>query len=192
MSMLFSANVTTFVLRFRLKYQSQASGDTVRVAQDDSFQWKYVKAAFLDWQIWVNIWVYWGIVAPLYGISLFLPTIIRGLGYTSSTAQLLTVPIYITASILAVAVAYCSDRLGKRSPFILVCLGIVRATRTQISPMWLVQFADFVKLLLILDGGWIHHVHCNFDIRSHLRWRLHCGLCIISSFPRQYHVAIQQ
>ncbi|KAF1999008.1 MFS general substrate transporter [Amniculicola lignicola CBS 123094] len=95
------------------------------LAQDDTFQWKYVKAAFMDWQIWMNIWVYWGIVAPLYGISLFLPTIIRGLGYTSSTAQLLTVPIYITASILAVAVAWISDRFGKRYPFILVCLCIM-------------------------------------------------------------------
>ncbi|KAF2714447.1 MFS general substrate transporter [Pleomassaria siparia CBS 279.74] len=107
---------------YRLKYQGHQSGDEVKVAQDDTFQWKYVKAAFLDWQIWTNIWVYWGIVAPLYGISLFLPTIIRSLGYTSSTAQLLTVPIYITASVLAVAVAWFSDQYGKRSPFILVCL----------------------------------------------------------------------
>jgi MFS family permease len=66
-----------------------------------------------------------GIVCPLYGISLFLPSIIRGLGYTSSTAQLLTVPIYITASVLAVAVAWYSDRVGKRYPFILVCMCIM-------------------------------------------------------------------
>lgn len=110
---------------YRLKYQGQQKNDTVRVAQDDSFQWKYVKAAFLDWQIYFNILVYWGIVAPLYGISLFLPTIIRGLGYSSATAQLLTVPIYITASVLAVVTAWVSDRYGKRSPFILVCLGIM-------------------------------------------------------------------
>jgi MFS family permease len=64
-------------------------------------------------------------VCPLYGISLFLPSIIRGLGYTSSTAQLLTVPIYITASVLAVAVAWYSDRVGKRYPFVLVCLCIM-------------------------------------------------------------------
>jgi MFS family permease len=32
------------------------------------------------------------------------------------------VPIYITASVLAVAVAWFSDRYGKRFPFILVCL----------------------------------------------------------------------
>lgn len=65
------------------------------------------------------------IVCPLYGISLFLPTIIRNLGYTSSTAQLLTVPIYITAAVLAVVVAWASDRIGRRSPFIVVCLCIM-------------------------------------------------------------------
>jgi len=65
------------------------------------------------------------IVCPLYGISLFLPTIIRNLGYSSSTAQLMTVPIYITAAILAVVVAWTSDRVGKRSPFIVTFLCIM-------------------------------------------------------------------
>ncbi|KAJ4397346.1 hypothetical protein N0V93_001571 [Gnomoniopsis smithogilvyi] len=107
---------------YRLKYQGQ-SGQ--RVAQAEEFQWKYVGQAFADWQIWINIFVYWGIVCPLYGISLFLPTIVKNLGYTSSTAQLLTVPIYVTAAILAVVFAYISDRVGKRSPFIIVFLCIM-------------------------------------------------------------------
>ena len=34
-------------------------------------------------------------------------------------------PIYITASVLAIAVAWWSDRVGKRYPFILVCLCIM-------------------------------------------------------------------
>ncbi|KAI8162580.1 putative transporter [Colletotrichum sp. SAR 10_70] len=115
---------------YRLKYQGQVQGKSdnrVQVAEADEFQWKYVWDAFTDWQIWINIFVYWGIVCPLYGISLFLPTIIRNLNYTSSTAQLMTVPIYITAAILAVVVAYLSDRLGKRSPFIVgfLCMMIV-------------------------------------------------------------------
>ncbi|KAH8904692.1 MFS general substrate transporter [Coniochaeta sp. PMI_546] len=106
---------------YRLKFQGQAEGKPggQRVAQAEEFKWKYVGQAFKDWQIWVNIFVYWGIVCPLYGISLFLPTIIKTLGYTSSTAQLMTVPIYITAAILAVVFAYISDKVGKRSPFIL-------------------------------------------------------------------------
>ncbi|KAJ0323063.1 hypothetical protein COL5a_008511 [Colletotrichum fioriniae] len=115
---------------FRLKYQGQVQGkqeNRVQVAEAEEFKWKYVVDAFTDWQIWINIFVYWGIVCPLYGISLFLPTIIRNLNYTSSTAQLMTVPIYITAAILAVIVAYISDRVGKRSPFIVgfLCMMIV-------------------------------------------------------------------
>ncbi|CAI6092922.1 unnamed protein product [Clonostachys chloroleuca] len=108
---------------YRLKYQGQTTTQTdegaVQVAQAEDFQWRFVWQAFKDWQIWLNLFVYWAIVCPLYGISLFLPSIINSLGYTSSTAQLLTIPIYITASILAVIVAWSSDRVGKRSPFII-------------------------------------------------------------------------
>ncbi|KAK3938196.1 major facilitator superfamily transporter [Diplogelasinospora grovesii] len=112
---------------YRLKYQGQSrafksSEDRPQVAQAEEFKWKYVGQAFADWQIWINIFVYWGVVCPLYGISLFLPTIINSLGYMSSTAQLMTVPIYITAALLAVVFAYLSDRVGKRSPFIITCL----------------------------------------------------------------------
>ncbi|KAI9676988.1 MAG: hypothetical protein M1817_006827 [Caeruleum heppii] len=95
------------------------------VAESDRFQWKYVVDAFLDWQIYLSLFMYWGIVCPLYGISLFLPTIINQLGYTSSTAQLLTVPIYITAAVLAVVMAFFSDKQGTRSPFILFCMSFI-------------------------------------------------------------------
>ncbi len=37
----------------------------------------------------------------------------------------MTVPIYITAAILAVIVAYCSDRVGKRSPFMITLMCIM-------------------------------------------------------------------
>lgn len=52
---------------YRLKYQGQdESGEGAKVAQDDTFQWKFVKAAFLDWQIWLNVWVYWGMLSPVH------------------------------------------------------------------------------------------------------------------------------
>lgn len=69
---------------------------------------------FTDWQLYVSVLMYWGIVCPLYGISLFLPSIIKELGYQSTTAQLLTVPIYCTAAILAVVVCWFSDKAAKR------------------------------------------------------------------------------
>ncbi|KAL8904528.1 MAG: hypothetical protein Q9171_007016 [Xanthocarpia ochracea] len=108
----------------RLRYQgSKDSGQMV--AESEHFKWRYVREAFTDWQIYLGLWMYWGIVCPLYGTSLFLPTIIRELGYTSSTAQLLTVPIYITAAILAVIVAWFSDRSGQRSPYIFTCMCVI-------------------------------------------------------------------
>jgi MFS family permease len=47
------------------------------------------------------------------GISFFLPTIINQLGYSSTTAQLLTIPIYAAAAIVAVVVCWLSDRAAK-------------------------------------------------------------------------------
>lgn len=66
-------------------------------------------------------------MCPLYGISLFLPTIIKDLNYKNSTAQLMTVPIYIVASILAVFSAFLSDKVGKRSPFIISLMCVMAA-----------------------------------------------------------------
>lgn len=49
----------------RLKYQGQVATNQDReqaqVAQAEEFSWKYVGQAFRDWQIWVNIFVYWGV-----------------------------------------------------------------------------------------------------------------------------------
>lgn len=62
----------------RLKYQGQAkmnTGDaegqgTAQVEQAEEFEWKYVRQAFKDWQIWVNIFVYWGVSClPLFQLS---------------------------------------------------------------------------------------------------------------------------
>lgn len=109
---------------YRLKYDGQdaATHESLRVAQNEERDWKTVRAAFCDWQIWINIVVYWGYVCPLYGVSLFLPTIIKELGFKTTTAQLLTVPIYVTASIITIAVAFIADRKRIRSPFIVAGL----------------------------------------------------------------------
>lgn len=64
----------------RLKYQGQAKmniGDAegqgrAQVEQAEEFEWKYVRQAFTDWQIWVNIFVYWGVsfTFPRFGNNL--------------------------------------------------------------------------------------------------------------------------
>ncbi|EFW23125.1 hypothetical protein D8B26_006646 [Coccidioides posadasii str. Silveira] len=118
----FTERERAFVIH-RLKYQNSKPGS--KVAQDDEFRWKYVIDAFKDWQVYVAIIMFWGIVCPLYGLSLFLPSIIRDLGFTSSTAQLLTVPVYCTAATIAIISAWVADKKGSRSPFILFYMCIM-------------------------------------------------------------------
>lgn len=47
------------------------------------------------------------------------------MGYGRSTSQLMTIPIYCAASVIAVVVAWLSDKAGRRSPFLLGCYGLV-------------------------------------------------------------------
>ena len=105
----------------RLKYQGSSRVGRM-IAENNKFRWKDVVNAVTDWQLYLGVLMYWGIVCPLYGISLFLPTIIDELGYTAAIAQLLTVPIYITAAALTLVVCYFSDKAAKagksRSPYI--------------------------------------------------------------------------
>ncbi|KAI9689363.1 MAG: hypothetical protein M1822_010014 [Bathelium mastoideum] len=110
----------------RLKYDGddRRSGNPQRIEQNNEIDWKYVKMAFRDWQIWLNILVYWGFNCPVYAVALFLPTIIKELGYQSTTAQLLTVPIYVAAAISTVLVAWAADRKRIRSPFVITALFI--------------------------------------------------------------------
>jgi len=63
--------------------------------------------------------MYMGIVTTSYSSSFFIPTILKQMGYTSATAQIYTIPIYIAATIGALAVAYTTDRLRHRFSFVM-------------------------------------------------------------------------
>ncbi|KAJ8596851.1 MFS general substrate transporter [Rhizopogon salebrosus TDB-379] len=91
--------------------------DNSSVGEEEKFAVKYIWAAFADWQVWCHIFIYFSVVTPLYGITLFLP-----FGYSTSISQLLTVPPYATATMILFVFAYYSDKLKMRSPFILAGL----------------------------------------------------------------------
>ncbi|KAF5093834.1 hypothetical protein D0Z03_002272 [Geotrichum reessii] len=80
---------------------------------------RYFKQAFTDWQVYMSIIMFWASVIPSYAISMFMPTILRSLGFSRTKSQLLTVPTYTLAAISCIVQAKFSDRLGKRSPFII-------------------------------------------------------------------------
>ena len=90
---------------------------------DDSYHIKYFYDALKDWKIYVHMFITIGIYTPLYSISLFLPTIVKNMGYTSNESQLMTVPPYVYACICTIGAGYYADRLGSRGPFMMLfCL----------------------------------------------------------------------
>ena len=54
------------------------------------------------------------------GISLFMPTLLAGMGYSKIQSQLLTVPPYIVSSIWSIGIAYACQKTGKRALWTLV------------------------------------------------------------------------
>ena len=62
------------------------------------------------------------ILIPIYSYSLFLPTIIKSLGYSAVVSQLFTVPPNFLAFLVVLASSFISDRIKMRGPPIIVGL----------------------------------------------------------------------
>ncbi|OSC99283.1 MFS general substrate transporter [Trametes coccinea BRFM310] len=98
--------------------------DTLSAGEDPDFDIKYVLDALRDWQVWVGCLIEMSIITPVYGISLFLPSIINGFGFGPAISQLLSVPPYVIATAMVVLWATWSDRVRRRSPFVMLGLAL--------------------------------------------------------------------
>ncbi|KAF5664819.1 tartrate transporter [Fusarium heterosporum] len=92
-----------------------ADSDAIR---EEKFTWAAVREAFKDPSCWLYGLGFHTMSLPLYTLSLFLPTIIKDLGYTAAVAQLLTIPPYAVAFVTTLSVAIASEKLAKRAVFI--------------------------------------------------------------------------
>ncbi|KAJ7281384.1 MFS general substrate transporter [Mycena rebaudengoi] len=107
----------TFMIR-------RLQGDDQFSAAGEKFKMKYVWASFRDWKTWFGMVQLMGCDMPLYAFSLFLPSIINQLGFRATPANLLTVPIYAFAGIVACCVGFYADRHGCRGYCNIVLLSI--------------------------------------------------------------------
>ncbi|KFH41752.1 putative transporter -like protein [Hapsidospora chrysogenum ATCC 11550] len=94
-----------------------------RSVLSDQFDLKFMWDAFKDWKIYIHMLITIGIYTPLYSISVFMPTIVRGLGYTNEIAQLMTVPPYIVACLFTIGGGWAADKHGQRGIYMMAfCL----------------------------------------------------------------------
>jgi len=86
--------------------------------------WNGVKRAFVDWKTYVVAVMYSAMNLGLGSTSSFLPTIVKGLGYSNAQAQLYTVPPYAVAFVFMMLLSTFSDRKKTRG-FPVACVFII-------------------------------------------------------------------
>jgi cyanate permease len=101
----------------RTEVQRRLREDTGHLSNE--FNMKYVWQAVGDWKIYIHMLICMAGFCPIYSIALFLPTIIKNMGYTSNTAQLMSVPPYCFACIFTIAASWYADRVRQRGIFLL-------------------------------------------------------------------------
>lgn len=115
-----------FVASKRMQLDSQG-GTLQQDVSDERFSWSWVKSALSSPNTILLSLSNFLIITPIYSYSLFLPTIIRGLGFQVVTAQVLTVPPNFVGFIFCIGMALGSDAMKLRGPFMLAgnLLGII-------------------------------------------------------------------
>ncbi|KAJ5811672.1 MFS transporter [Penicillium riverlandense] len=92
-------------------------------ASGNEFHKKDMILAFQDWKIYMFCLAQFCMVTMLYGYSVFLPTIIQGLGnWTTAQIQALTIPCYIVGAICYLGVAVLSDHQQRRGIYVLASI----------------------------------------------------------------------
>lgn len=80
------------------------------VSHDHSFSWTQVLSIFTDWKTYAYAAIYITGSIPLQGVTLFLPTLIEGMGqWTPMQSQLMTVPPYLAAFLTILIISRSSD-----------------------------------------------------------------------------------
>ncbi|KAJ7044150.1 major facilitator superfamily domain-containing protein [Mycena alexandri] len=102
--------------RARLLARLQTDSDAAR---EEKFEWFFVFQAFKDHLVWAYALLFHGFAFVLYSLSLFLPTIIAGLGFSSWQAQLMSVPPNTLAALSIWTTVWLSSRYNARAPFII-------------------------------------------------------------------------
>ena len=101
---------------------ARLDGDGAKVAHDKL----HIIESLQDWKIWTAILVYIGAEENASSVVAFQPTILAGLGYTASEAQVDTIPVYAVAWVMSMTCTVLADRLRQRYAFAM--LGVVITT----------------------------------------------------------------
>ncbi|KAH7133977.1 major facilitator superfamily domain-containing protein [Dactylonectria macrodidyma] len=131
--------------------------------EDSGINMAQVKAAFTDPRLYLFCAIYSGLSLSLAVAAVFLPTIVKHLGYHSVMANLMTAPIYGTAYICLLITAALSDKFRVRGIPIMIggliagtgyiCLGVLHHDTARYIACFLAVTGTYMAFPIVLT--WI-------------------------------------
>jgi MFS family permease len=115
-----------------------------------------IKEAMVDWKLWAILpFNVLASIAP-QGFTIFMPIVIKGLGYSGPTANLMTVPPYVVGAVLLLLFAHSSDHFRERALHILlgitlVLIGLIMAFSLPLD----YPTARYGGIIVLLSGTFI-------------------------------------
>lgn len=95
--------------RLRLEHKSDSN---------ENVKPKHIKRAVFNIMNYICAGGFFLINVTVQGMSVFMPTLLSELGWTSTKAQLYSVPPYVLASIVAITIAFISDKTTMRGLYL--------------------------------------------------------------------------
>ncbi|KAJ5150332.1 uncharacterized protein N7482_010790 [Penicillium canariense] len=145
----------------------------------ETFSWEEMRNALRDPKLYLSGAVQFCQDILLYGFSTFLPGILHGMGYSSLMSNVMTIPVYLWAAMVFIAVAFCADRYSKFASFIFICnlFGIIGYILLLTVKSTAVQFfATFLIGIATYTGPGLNIAWLNVNTAPQYRRALEVGL----------------
>ncbi|KAI5299362.1 pre-mRNA-splicing factor rse1 [Ascosphaera pollenicola] len=108
----------------RMRKEKKAGEAVARKSRQDTspetrgmLDWREVLRTLQDSKAWLTASMFFACNVAFSSLPVFLPTILRDMGYASTTSQALSAPPYLVAFFVVILTAYYSDRARVRSTF---------------------------------------------------------------------------
>ena len=108
-------------------------------ASSTQISWRQVRYVFCDWRIYLCGLIASGNLGVIISLTTFLPTLMKGMGYSETEASLLTTPIYVIACVCCLLANYSSSCRNEHGFHIVFCL--------------LIGLFGFILMLTLFDQG---------------------------------------
>jgi hypothetical protein len=144
---------------------------------DDKFDMKWVKTAFSDPFVYLASLAFFASSVAIFGFGLFLPTIIRGLGFASLRVNYMTIPVYVVGACALILQTWLSDKLQKRALFLVI--SAVPVTIGYLVCVGTSSHGGGYAAMFILAGGEFATYCAKAEISSNHQYRSLCIFCAL-------------